>query len=159
MALACCCVMLLTAYAQTGSQEERQNDADLELKLSAYEASVCSGSSLTLSLELTNTGERQLKVLRSDLWRAFSYFKAGQARGGAEVGCGGGDQTEGGWIVLEPGDRYSASTNYGFGATSFFKEAGRYKIATSLSYYVADRKAEKALSNGAEFEIEDCAAK
>lgn len=153
-----CCVMLLTAYAQTGAQKEKQDDAALELKLTAYEESVCPGATLTLSLEITNAGERQLKILRSDLWNGFGYSQVGRARGGAEVGCGGDDAAPGGWIVLEPGDRYFDTMAY-TPRTTFFNEAGRYKIHTSLSYYVADRQAKTITSSDAEFEIQDCAAK
>ncbi|HEX8748875.1 MAG TPA: hypothetical protein VF717_17000 [Pyrinomonadaceae bacterium] len=159
MAVAICgCALLLTAYAQTGTREDKQDEAALELKLTAYETSVCPDSSLTLSLEITNRGRRQVRFLGSNLWRAFSYSEVGRPRAQVLAGCGGGDPAEK-WIVLEPGDKYFGTLIHRLDTNSFFKDAGRYKISTTLNYRVGDWDSETVRSSEAEFEIQDCAAK
>lgn len=155
----CCGALLLAAHGRTLAQEDKASDAALELKLSVYESAVCPDASLTLSLEITNTGERQVRIHRQTIWSQFSSSKVGSPSGRSSISCGIDNGRPDNWIVIEPGDKYLATHPYSLGWDSFFKDAGRYKISTSLPFYIGEKYSRYARSNEAEFEVRDCAAK
>jgi hypothetical protein len=154
--------MLLAARAQTRAQDkgpENASDASMELKLSAYESRVCRGSSVTLTLEVANTGERQIKIHRSNLWSQFSYSKVGSQSSGSSISCGVSDDSPQSWVAIEPGGKADFTLTYRLEHDQFFHDAGRYKLSTSLQLYAADKYVRPVKSSEAEFEVYDCAAK
>lgn len=161
--LAVCFALLpLISQAQTGSQQSNQTEANraaLELKLVSYTTRVCLRSSVTLSLEATNTSEQEIKIYKPDLWSRFAYSVAGSEYAGTSIACGGGDNSPESWIVLAPGAKYYDTLTYQLEWNSFFQKVGSYKISTSLPYYVAGKQVRELGSNAAEFEIYDCEAK
>ena len=163
MLAVCCCALLLTVgQAQTGAREEGEaRDTALELKLSAYESKVCAGSSLTLSLEITNTSREVIKLHKQSLWREFSYSSVDRNSNRTSIGCGGGDARAEDSIVLEPGAQYRDTHTYSLEWNDLFQNAGRYRISTRLSYYFATGKygSGGGSSNEVEFEVYNCAAK
>lgn len=157
------CLLLFgfAANAQPAAQSERTgegSDAQPELKLSTHTPRICLNSTLALVLEMTNTGQQEIKVHKSDLWSRFTYSSPGSEIGGSSISCGFWDDHPQSWVTLAQGAKYFDTFLY-LTEQSYFKAAGTYRIATSLPYYIGDKPAGRIKSNEVEFEVYDCAAK
>jgi hypothetical protein len=156
--LCCCALASMAVQAQTGN-DEKKTDAALELKLSSYETRVCPNSSLTLSLEVTNTGRRQVKISRLNLWSYIMSSRVGSEINRSSISCSAIDPKTDIWIAIEPGETFNDTRIYRLDADSFFQDAGRYKLSTSLQFFVDNKYVKTVASNEAGFEVYDCGAK
>ena len=165
-ALAISCVLCLmlfgfAANAHPASRSEKfgeDGDTQPEVKLSTHTPGICLNSPLALVLEITNAGQQEIKVHKSELWSRFSYTSPGSEFGGSSISCGFWDDTPQSWVTLAPGAKYFDTFLY-ITEGSYFKAAGTYRISTTLPYYIGDKPGGRIKSNEAEFEIYDCAAK
>ena len=165
-ALAISCVLCLmlfsfTVTAQPASQRGRSgkgDDARPEAQLTANTPGICLNSALALVLEITNAGQQEIRVNKSDLWNRFTYTSPGSELSGSSISCGFRDDSPQNWVTLAPGAKYFDTFLY-MTEQSYFKAAGTYRISTSFSYYIGDKPAGTIKSSEAEFEIYDCAAK
>lgn len=157
------CLMFASsvALAQSASPKERTDEGDAaqpEVKLSAHTPRICLNATLTLLLEITNAGQQEIKIHKSELWSRFDYSSLGSEIAGSSISCGFWDNAAEDWVVLAPGAKYFDTFIYMTEGT-YFKAAGTYRISTTLPYYIGDKHAGRFKSSEAEFEIYDCAAK
>lgn len=149
--------LLLTIFncARTTAQEKsrKKDKADpLELKLTVTAPVLCTGSSIPLSLSITNTGKEAIKVLRSRLWNKFYYSYLGtegisRIKGGSTIACGGFDLDAVEIpIDLSPGMNYQETHEFS-PPEDFFQKAGNYTFRVGY---------ESSLSTVATFRLDDC---
>jgi len=129
--------------AQTASPEAK---SAIELKLSSTSLMMCVGSSLPLTVELTNRGVENVKVDKSAIWNTFGYGFMGNRQfrgGGMGSSC---SHCQPDFVVLTPDQKYTSSFNFDL-KNDFFKDAGKYDIQLMFA---------GAQSNELEFELFSC---
>lgn len=141
-------ILLAIVFAGTlvkGAQQHKPQ-SELRMTLSSNSLMLCLGSLLPLDLEITNSGNREVKIDKADLWNQFSYgFSStdGVGRGGGRgSSC---SHCRGNYVVLPPGGRYESS--FEFPLDDFFKDTGEYTLKM---------KYEQLSTNELTFELYDC---
>lgn len=128
------------------SEEQDNHQSDLRMTLSSTSLMLCLGSQLPLDLEITNLGNREVKIDKADLWNRFAYGFSGRDGSGRGGGRGSScNHCRGNYVVLPPGGRYESS--FEFPLDDFFKDSGEYNI--KMTY-------DQVSTNELAFELYDC---